>query len=386
MPVVKSQRDLPVSVSHTDLETLARVRLIRSANIGPSKFFQFYENYGSAVGAIDALESGAHKFKAWPADKAVQEIDAVEKSDGRLVFWDDAAYSPLLRQVANPPPVLCVYGNIALLGQPCIAIVGARNASAAGKKITTTLARDLAELGFKIVSGLARGIDTAAHNGASAPNTIAVMAGGIDVIYPPENADLHRTIAEDGLVLSEMPLGFRPKAEHFPRRNRLVSGLSLGVAVVEAAERSGSLITARLAGEQGRDVFAVPGSPLDPRSAGTNALIRQGATLIRHAEDISDAIHSTPALFAKIDESPAPRPRRAQTNDNRNPAVPPETIANASEDQSERILTCLSQTPVEVDEIVRQTQIPTGEVLGLLMELEIQGKCRLHPGQKVALS
>ncbi len=365
-------------------ERVARLRLFRTPGIGAAKFFQFVDRYGTAAAALDALSTTSQGTTLYTEENARREYDTIEAENGQLVCWDDAAYSPLLAQLTNPPPILCLYGDPTLMAARTVAIVGARNASAAGKKFTAGLARDLAEYGCVVVSGLARGVDTAAHLGATPAKTIAVMAGGIDVVYPPENEELHRHIASEGLVVSEMPLSFRPKAEHFPRRNRIVSGLSLGVIVVEAAERSGSLITARLAGEQGRDVFAVPGSPLDPRSAGTNALIRQGATLIRNAEDVLDALHAAPALFAQIDSQPKtkrPPPPRGPSTSNATAPQPP-----SPDNAAALILSCLSQTPIEVDEIVRQTNIKPGDVLALLMELELDGKCKLHPGQKVALN
>ena len=368
-------------------EDIARLRLFRSAGIGPAKFFQFIDTYGSALDAISALANGPQSQKLCTPDLVEQELEALAASGGQLVFWDAKNYSALLRQTVNPPPILCAYGQPNLMQRPTIGIVGARNASAAGRRFTTDLAHDLAAKEYVVVSGLARGIDTAAHQGAASENTIAVMAGGIDVTYPPENADLHQRIASDGLVISEMPFSFRPKAEHFPRRNRIVSGLSLGVVVIEAAERSGSLITARLAGEQGRDVFAVPGSPLDPRSSGTNALIRQGATLVRSADDIIESLHEQPALFAQIDEKPVSLerdvPKTLAKPVTRADTTPP--TRNKIPD-AERVLSCLSHTAVEVDEIVRQTNIKAGDLLGLLIELELDGKCKLHPGQKVTLS
>ena len=368
-------------------EDIARLRLFRSAGIGPAKFFQFIDTYGSAEDAIEEINAGAHNQKLCSPDQVEQEVAAIENSGGQLIFWTDDTYSHLLRQTVNPPPILCAYGQPHLMQRPTIGIVGARNASAAGKRFTTDLANDLAHKGYVVVSGLARGIDTAAHQGASPENTIAVMAGGIDVTYPPENADLHQQIAEKGLVISEMPFSFRPKAEHFPRRNRVVSGVSLGIVVIEAAERSGALITARLAGEQGRDVFAVPGSPLDPRSSGTNALIRQGATLVRSAEDILESLHEQPALFAQIEKKPV-APKREPSNAAAKPVTRADTASNKSREipDADRILSCLSHTAVEVDEIVRQTNIKAGDLLGLLIELELDGKCKLHPGQKVTLS
>ena len=368
-------------------EDIARLRLFRSAGIGPAKFFQYIDTFGSAENAIGEVNTGTKGQKLCPQDLVEQEIDALDASGGQFVFWDDNDYSPLLRQTINPPPILCAYGRLDLMQRPTIGIVGARNASAAGRRFTTDLANDLASKDYVVVSGLARGIDTAAHEGASPENTIAVMAGGIDVTYPPENAELHQRIAADGLVISEMPFSFRPKAEHFPRRNRIVSGLSLGVVVIEAAERSGSLITARLAGEQGRDVFAVPGSPLDPRSSGTNALIRQGATLVRSAEDILESLHEQPALFAQIEKKPV-APNRKKPNAAAKPVTRADTAPPTQNDtpDAERVLSCLSHTAVEVDEIVRQTNIKAGDLLGLLIELELEGKCKLHPGQKVTLS
>ena len=369
-------------------ENIARLRLFRSSGIGPAKFFQFIETYGSAREAVGACESGLRTQSLCSLDIIEREAESLKDSGGRFLFWDDADYSSLLGQTVNPPPILCAYGRPALMQKPTIGIVGARNASAAGRKFTNDLAYDLAAEGYVVVSGLARGIDTAAHHGATPKNTIAVMAGGIDVTYPPENAELHQAIASEGLVLSEMPFSFRPKAEHFPRRNRIVSGLSLGVVVIEAAERSGSLITARLAGEQGRDVFAVPGSPLDPRSSGTNALIRQGATLIRSADDILESLHAQPALFAQIDKRPPSIGTKEKPIAKKKPvtAVSSDQAAVTMPPDADRVLSCLSHTAVEVDEIVRQTNIKAGDLLGLLIELELDGKCKLHPGQKVSLS
>jgi DNA processing protein len=275
-----------------------------------------------------------------------------------------------LARIDDAPPLIAVRGNAALLDQPMVAIVGSRNASAAGAKMAGRLARDLGQAGFAIVSGLARGIDAAAHRASLASGTIAVLAGGLDRIYPPEHADLLESILAEGAALSEMPLGWEPRARDFPRRNRLISGLALGLVVVEAARRSGSLITVRFALEQGREVFAVPGSPLDPRAEGTNGLLKQGATLVTEAGDVIAVLE--PILGRKI-EPPAEEPLPAPE-----PEILPDTEARS------RILALLGPTPVALDDLVRLAETPPAVVRTVLLELELAGRVERHRNGSVS--
>ena len=279
-------------------EKLDWLRLSRSENIGPITFFQLIRRFGAAAAALDAVPDlarrGGRKRPIKLCDPATAEAEAaaIEKAGARLVAACEPEYPKALAAIADPPPALTVLGRPEMLASqdPTVGIVGARNASGAGRRIAQGIATDLGARGIIVASGLARGIDTAAHNGALKTGTVAVVAGGVDVYYPPENEDLQNAIAAEGAVISEQPMGTEPQARHFPRRNRMISGLSLGVLIVEAASRSGSLITARTALEQGREVFAVPGSPLDPRAQGTNHLLRQGATLAERADDIAAVI------------------------------------------------------------------------------------------------
>jgi DNA processing protein len=282
-------------------------------------------------------------------------------------------YPEALAAIEDAPPLIFAGRNPALFGRPSVAIVGARNASLNGRKIAAQLARDLSEAGLVVTSGLARGIDTEAHKAALAGGTIAVVAGGADIVYPQENAALHRSIFEQGCVVSEAPLGTEPMARHFPRRNRIISGLSPGVIVVEAARHSGSLITARMALEQGREVFAVPGSPLDPRAQGSNNLIREGATLTETAEDVLRVLTPGRAL-----------PRRAATDIEPVQALPQPTDAEAAEPRR-RILEALGPSPVAVDELARDCQVSLPMVLTILLELELAGRLERQPGQRVNL-
>src|SRR5262245_7522359 len=280
----------------SDKERLDRLRLIRSENVGPVTFRSLLRRFGSARAAIEALPDLARRggrptpLRICPAAQAEQELGAAERIGARLLATDDADYPEALAAIDDAPPLLYMRGDGALLRRKAVAVVGARNASANGRRLAEDIARDLGAVGFAVVSGLARGIDHAAHRGSLDSGTIAVVAGGIDVVYPPDNEELQREIARRGLIVAEMPPGVVPQAKHFPRRNRLISGLSLGVLVVEAALQSGSLITARMALEQGREVLAVPGSPLDPRCRGTNNLLRQGAILAEGAADVLAAL------------------------------------------------------------------------------------------------
>lgn len=368
-----------------DAERIARLRLIRSDNVGALTWHRLMERFASATTAIDALpelmqRGGARRGRICSPAEAETELAAAARSGQRPVFHGEPEYPARLAEIDDASPVLYACGNVGLLNRPAIAIVGARNASANGRTIAHELARDLAsamvgDVPAAIVSGLARGIDTAAHQGAlAAPGaTVAVMAGGANHVYPRENLALYRQIAESGVIVSEMPPGLEPQARHFPRRNRIVSGLSLGVVVVEAATRSGSLITARMALEQGREVFAVPGSPRDPRCRGTNALIRSGATLTENAADVID-------VLAPI----ATAPRRREPAADLSLLVSSDLPENVPETDRQAILDCLSPTPVTVDEIVRQCQVTASVVQMVLLELELAGRLERQPGNRVA--
>ncbi|CAN0089632.1 unnamed protein product [Discosporangium mesarthrocarpum] len=368
-----------------DAERLARLRLIRSDNVGAITWHRLMARFASATNALDALpdlmqRGGARAGRVCGVDDAMREFETAERIGLSAVFFGESAYPDRLSQIDDAPPLLYVRGDRNLLNRPTVAIVGARNASANGRTIAHDLARDLAGVALgddkiMIASGLARGIDTAAHGGAlAAPGmTIAVMAGGADHIYPRNNDPLYRQIVESGAVVSEMPPGLEPQARHFPRRNRIVSGLSMGVIVVEAAARSGSLITARMALEQGREVFAVPGSPRDPRCSGTNALIRNGATLTETADDVIEVL--APMLRM---------PLRQETQAIPSPHLSPELPDSVDGNTRQAIIDCLSPTPVTVDEIVRQCQVTASVVQMVLLELELAGRLERQPGNRVA--
>ena len=354
-----------------------RIRLIRSTNVGPIVFRQLLTRYGTAGKALDALPELIRRggygqgMAICSADEAEDEIAAVEKLGAVFLHFDAPNYPPLLADLSTAPPVLTVLGRLDLLSAPGIGVVGARNASAAGIRFTRQLAADLGAQGFCVVSGLARGIDTAAHGAALPTGTVAAMAGGIDVVYPPENQALYENISATGAIVCEMPLGTKPQARHFPRRNRLISGLSLGLVVVEAAIKSGSLITANYALEQGREVFAVPGSPLDPRCRGTNNLIRQGAVL---TEGIEDVLNNLPDWRK--------RPVR-----NEHPSLPLEPEPPDADDAARQaLMEKLGPTPVEVDELIRQSGLTPETVLTILLELELAGRLDRHAGNKVSLA
>ena len=366
----------------SETERRDRLRLIRTDTIGPVSWREIMDHFGTATEAIAGLPelAGRKKLNIASAENAEDELDRLAQIGARVITLGEPDYPDALSRIDDPPPVISVLGNPAHLSQPGIGIVGARNASANGRRIAETIARDLAEPGaFAIVSGFARGIDTAAHQGALAADgiTVAALAGGIDVIYPPENAALYEQIREHGALSSEMPPGTQPTGRHFPRRNRIVSGLSLAVVVVEAAQRSGSLITARLAAEQGRDVLAIPGSPLDPRSYGANRLIRDGATLVRDADDVLEAARPM------LGRPPAARPSGAER-----PATAPElpglSAGSATPEGRQAIIECLSPEPVSVDEIVRRCQLTALVVRTILLELELAGRLERHPGNRVA--
>lgn len=365
-------------------EKLAWIQLSRTENIGPITFFNLLDTYGSAQKSLEALPEIVKRKKSKRSyniphiDKIKKEYDNVRKAGGEIIAACENSYAIPLTSIDDAPPVITVLGNPALMKQPCVAIVGARNASLNGQKFAEKTARELGQKGQIVVSGLARGIDTAAHNGALESGTIAVLAGGANHIYPKENTALYEHIKESGLIIAENPWGTPPRNTDFPRRNRIVSGLSQGVVVVEAAQRSGSLITARLAAEQGRDVYAVPGFPYDPRAAGPNSLIRDGAILVRDTNDILDALGSfnAPTLFdvAKNYYTP-PQPTEIKEQPNGSQANDAEKI----------VLETLSFTPLGVDELARACQLTISALQFVLLELEIAGTIKRLPGNRVVL-
>jgi DNA processing protein len=361
----------------TDAERIDRLRLIRSDNVGPRTFRSLLEHFGSARSALGRLPDLARRggasrpVRLCSEDDARAELSASKKLGIHLLAPEEAGYPPRLATLDDAPPLLGVRGTLDTLMRPMIAIVGSRNASGAGLKFASQLARELAEAGFVVISGLARGIDQSAHRASVASGTVAVLAGGHDRIYPPEHADLLAQIIESGgAAISEMPLGHEPRARDFPRRNRLISGASLGVVVVEAAQRSGSLITARMAAEQGREVFAVPGSPLDPRAAGTNDLIKQGATLVTEAADIISAV-------GPIMERPVMLPLREGDDDSL------ERDPNAGD--RAQIINLLGPSPLSIDDLIRMSGASPGVVRTVLLELELAGKLERHGGAMVSL-
>lgn len=357
-------------------ERRARLRLIRSQGIGPLTFRQLLGRFGSAIAAIEGLpdlaQSAGRRAVALADPRAIdRELAAADRLGMTLVTLGDASYPAPLSAIADPPPVLFAKGRLELAARDGIAIVGARNASAAGRGFARTLARDLGAAGVTVISGMARGIDGAAHEAALATGTIAVLAGGADSVYPPEHDRLYREIGERGLILSEQPLGYTARAQDFPKRNRIVSGLSRGVVVVEAAERSGTLITARLAAEQGRDVFAVPGSPLDPRSGGTNDLLRRGAILIRDAEDVLGEMRSS---SGRLFEPPAPWQVEAEDDEEADAAL------------RDRLLTLLSVTPTHRDRLIAEADEPAAAVAMALLDLVLEGLAAEEAGGAYVLS
>jgi DNA processing protein len=369
-------------------ERLDWLRLIRTDRIGPVTFHQLLARYGSAAAALDALPAlvrqggrpdAAAALTLFPADAARREIEALGRLGARLVAACEPDYPAALAAIEDAPPLIAILGDDDLLKRPAVAVVGARNASANGRRIAREIAADLGRQGIAVASGLARGIDAAAHAGALDTGTIAVVAGGIDIVYPEENRGLYDAIVErGGLVIAEAAAGTVPQARHFPRRNRIISGLSLGVVVVEAALRSGSLITARLALEQGREVFAVPGSPLDPRCRGTNDLIRNGARLTESAEDVLDV------LQGPLGVRPPQPPRRA-TDLPASEHEEDEPAAGGDDDARAVVLERLGPSPVAVDELVRECHLSASTVLTVLLELELAGRLERFPGNQVAL-
>ncbi len=357
-----------------DVDAIARLRLIRTRSIGPITYFQLLHRFGTPQAAIAAIpdlarRGGGAPPRLPPPAEIEREAEAVAALGGRYLILGRDAYPPLLAEVENAPPALIVAGDAALLDRRAVAVVGARNASAAAIRFARQLAHELAEEGLVVVSGLARGIDTAAHEGSIAGGTIGVIAGGMDVLYPPQNEALQRTIARRGLLIAEQPPGVEPKARHFPYRNRIIAGLAHGSVVVEAAPRSGSLITARLAAEFGREVMAVPGSPLDPRAQGCNQLIRDGATLVQSGADVVETLR--PFALGRV-EAPVRDYRSDRPTD-------------ASDAERATVTALLGPSAVPVDELIRLAGLAPSVVQVVLLELELAGRLERHAGGRVSL-
>ena len=379
--------DAPLREIASEAERVAALRLARSSEIGPITFRNLIERFGSALAAISELpslvsESGRiGSVRIAPLAQAQRELDAARNFGAEMLILGESGYPPLLAASEGAPSVIFVRGALEILAKPAIAIVGARNSSANGRKLAEALAAGLGSHGIAVVSGLARGIDAAAHRSALKTGTLAVLAGGIDQVYPADHADLYEAICETGVVISEMPFGHVARAQDFPRRNRIIAGLARGTIVVEAAERSGSLITARLAGEMGREVFAVPGSPLDARCRGTNGLLKQGAILIETVEDVIGNLPPAPrsAYVAPARTLQPARPAAAVISPRANAQARP-----APHSLSGSVLELLGPSPVSIDELVRQTAASASDVQSALMELEMEGSILRLPGQMIS--
>ncbi|CAD0184879.1 DNA protecting protein DprA [Ruegeria sp. THAF57] len=359
----------------TEEDRFSWLRLLRSRKVGPATFRRLLREHGSAQNALAALPemaraAGIKGYEICPPGVIEAELKAAKAANARLLCLGAADFPTALNDLNDAPPMLWAVGNVSLLQNPSVAMVGARNCSSLGARMARGLATDLGKHGYVIVSGLARGIDTAAHIAALDAGTVAVMAGGVDVIYPSENTDLAHKIAENGLRVSEQPMGVTPQARHFPRRNRIISGLSQAVVVVEAAAKSGSLITARDALDQGREVLAVPGHPFDARAAGCNLLIRDGATLIRSAEDVIEALpkREIPALIQ------AAQPPRTDNSE------------ASAESLHAAILTRLGPSPIAEDQLIRDIAATAGEIGPVLVDLELDGRIQRQPGGLLSLS
>ncbi len=359
-------------------EKLDWLRLIRSENVGPITFYRLLEHFGSAAHALEAAPElsrhggRARAVKVCAKAAAVREMETLEELGAKLIARGEPDYPPLMGHMEDPPPLISVLGHPHLLTKKAVAVVGARNASANGSNFAARIARELGEAKFLVVSGMARGIDAAAHAGALDSGTVAVLGGGVDVVYPKENRDLYDEIAGRGAVISEMPPGTKPLARHFPQRNRLISGMSRGVVVIEAALRSGSLITARMALDQDREVFAVPGFPSDPRARGTNNLIRQGAVVCESAKDVLDVLELGKSAMADIKTFDFQQVK---------PSAP---TADEVGKGRPRIEECLSPAPLTVDEVIRTCQLSPPVVSQVLLELELAGRLERHTGNKVS--
>ncbi|NKC04479.1 DNA-processing protein DprA [Brucella haematophila] len=371
----------------SDRQRLNWLRLIRTDNIGAVTFRDLILFCGSAANALERLPDlnirggSTRPLRITPMEDAERELEAIERHGARLVGMGEPDYPQQLKNCEAPPPLVIIKGGESVFRKPPVAIVGSRNASVAGARFTEKLARDLGDAGFSVISGLARGIDAAAHKASMTSGTVAVLAGGLDRPYPPENLPLYRAIPEhDGALITEMPMGAEPRSRDFPRRNRIIAGLSLGLIVVEAAERSGSLISARMAGEMGRTVFAVPGSPLDPRARGTNALLKQGATLVTSVDDVIEALNPImrPKDLFAVDLPSVDDLNRMEEPLDEMPAL-------MTDEERYRIVDVLGPSPVDIDSLVRHTGIGASQVQLILLELDLAGRLVRYPGNQIAL-
>ena len=365
----------------SDEQRLAWLQLIRSDNVGPATFRDLVNHFGSAERALREMpglsrRGGAKRaIKIADPDDAKRELDGVRELGGEIIALGEYGYPVALRHVDAPPPLLAVVGDFSIMERPTLAVVGSRNASIAGKKMAREIARGVGEAGYSIASGLALGIDGAAHSAALKTGTVAVFASGIDRVYPRDHRPLMREILEfGGAAVSEMPFGWEPRPRDFPRRNRIVSGMALAVLVIEAAERSGSLHTARFAAEQGRDVLAVPGSPLDPRAAGCNRLIQEGAVLITSIEDVLAVLE--PLRERPVDDWSGELEEAMSVHDN---------ISDPGDDDRSVVTQALGVAPVEIDELIRETGLPARTVQVILLELELAGRLERHGQGSVSL-
>ncbi len=355
------------------------LRLIRSGNIGPVTFFKLIEHFGTANEALKNIQDMAQKggkksFKVAPLKDVEKEFKKAEKENIHIIAFPEAEYPPLLKQIHDPPPILYVKGNAQILRKKSIAIVGARNASANGRMLAQKFASELGDNGICIISGMARGIDTKAHEGSLATGTIAILGGGVNVIYPKENAELYERISQAGALISEAPIGTQPMAKHFPRRNRIISGMCRGILVVEAARSSGSLITANMAIEQGRDVFAIPGSPIDERARGPNKLIKQGAFL---AEDIFDIL----PVINQIDYQAQTELSKMISAPKKAPSLDENQLAHLRKE----VVSLLSPSPTDIDMLIRELDCSHSLLAHILLELDLAGRLSRHPGNKISL-
>jgi DNA processing protein len=371
-------------IALTDRQRIAWLRLIRSDNVGPATFRELIDHFGTAEAALDALPElsrrggSSRSIRIASVDDAEREIETARRFGALFIGIGEPDYPPALRQIEGAPPLIAAKGDLSVTSLPAVGMVGSRNASISGAKFAAMMAREIGNAGYGIVSGLARGIDAAAHRASLETGTIAAMAGGLDQPYPPENIDLLRAICDGrGLAVSEMPFGWEPRARDFPRRNRLIAGIALGVVVIEAAARSGSLITARLAGEFGRLVFAVPGSPLDPRCEGTNGLLKDGATVTTRALDVLQAL----APISQVDLFSQPEADEPEEDGAERMLAPP-----PNDDERLTIVQALGPTPVEIDDIIRHTGLPASTVYLVLLELDLAGRLDRHAGGFVSLS
>lgn len=376
----------------TEAERMARVRLIRSENIGPATFHGLIARYGTATQALDALpeiaaRAGRRKLRIAPLSDAEREWKALARLGGDFLIVGDRDYPAPLAAISQAPPVLATVGRRDLLARPMLGVVGARNASANGRTFCRQIVAAVGDAGIVVVSGLARGMDGEAHRASLATGTIAVVAGGIDIFYPPENRELQASIGHEGLVIAEAPLGAEPMARHFPRRNRIISGLSLGVLVIEAQVRSGTLITARLAGEQGREVFAVPGFPLDPRARGANRLLREGATLVETADDIIEPLLTAHGLAASGNPGmpEGPSPMFAANDGIMDDVSGADGMPDDMDQARDTLLAALSAEPSPADQLMRVADIDAPAFHAAMLELEIAGRVTRHAGNRFSL-